>query len=205
MSSFTVPTRLPTGPAVSCLGSAVSVGAMAEQCIDGAGSSLFSPPEEGVDAWPWVEPAPDAATYAVLVGFCFLLGFVAELLFALRVTPCRVTPCTAERQQPAPTQAAPVSLPPSHDGPPVSSADANARMAERRESDWRASEQPMAPTCPLAAEFPAVHPGACSILVRHVHAFTYTPREAVRRSAPGTLPRLPRTQSSANASLWHDP
>ena len=55
------------------------------------------PEEQGVDAWPWVEPAPDDATYAVLVGFCFLLGFVAELLLALKSTPC-----AAERQQPAP-------------------------------------------------------------------------------------------------------
>ena len=147
---------------------------MAEECIHGAGSSLLPPPEEGVDAWPWVEPAPDDATYAVLVGFCFLLGFVAELLLALRSTPC-----AAEHQEPAPTQAAPVSLPPSHDGPPVT--DESARLAERRESDWHASERPIALTCPLAAEFPAVHPGACTILVRHVHAFTYTPCEAVRR------------------------
>ena len=173
------------------------VGMAQETCIDRAGSSLLPPPEEALDAWPWVEPAPDAETYAVLVGFCFLLGFVAELLLALRPTPC-----AAEHQQPAPTLAAPVSLPPSHDGPPVSSADASARLAERRESDWRASERPNAPTCPLAAEFPAVHPGACTVLVRHVHAFTYTAREAVRRSAPGILPRLPRTQSSADASSW---
>ena len=128
-----------------------------ETCIERAGSSLLPPPEEALDAWPWVDPAPDAETYAVLVGFCFLLGFVAELLLALRSTPC-----AAERQQPAPTQAAPVSLPPSHDGPPVT--DESARLAERRESDWHASQQPIAPTCPLAAEFPAVHPGACTVL-----------------------------------------
>ena len=136
---------------------AVLVGAMPEECIDAAGSSLLTPPEVGVDAWPWVEPAPDDVTYAVLVGFCFLLGFVAELLLSLRSTPC-----AAERQQPALTLAAPISLPPSRDGPPVT--DESARLAERRESDWHANERPIAPTCPLAAEFPAVHPGACTVL-----------------------------------------
>ena len=84
---------------------------MADECIDGAGSSLLPPPEEGVDAWPWVEPALDDATYAVLVGFCFLLGFVAELLLALRSTPC-----AAERQVITLQPSSPTRMPALHDG-----------------------------------------------------------------------------------------
>ena len=131
---------------------------MEQRCADGEGSSWLPSPEEGLEGWPWVAPAPEAATSAVLVGFCFLLGFVAELLLALKAARPRTA---AERQQPAPTLAAPVSLPPSQGGLFARSAAESTRLAERY-----GSELPVAPTCPLAAEFPAVHPGACTVSAR---------------------------------------
>lgn len=104
---------------------------------------------EGLGGWPWAEPAPDAATFAILIGLCFLLGFVSELLRGLQALPRAEASLTV--QDPAPALPPP---PPKDDLLVTSTAEHEPFTAARHGSS---------PPCPLAAEFPAIHPvnGRC--------------------------------------------
>ena len=105
--------------------------------------------------WPWAEPTPEAATSVILFGFCFLLGVVCELLRALKAVPRAGVALTLQPLSPTTTalQPRPPHAPLPDELLAPSATEFTVCTVAHHDSGLL-----VVATCPLAAEFPAVHP-----------------------------------------------